>query len=380
MKRALLVIIFLAFNSFLSFIPASYGANLRKDPGIYYNPTILSGNYTLARIKLCNDFKTFNECGLKEVYFLVKSQSYVFYNSTHHRSYFEYDALSLALTIADKFNLTVHAWFVVGRDEFLISQNESYAMRDINNRTSDWIIFYHPDIKTLYLNMVSELIQNYPIKGIHFDYIRYPPSYSYDNYTRQIFKEKYGFDPKDDPENPLWKQWRKDQVTQFVNETYILIKSIDLDKQLSCSVLGDPEAYLQEWPKWESLMIVDFLNVQNYQTYDTVFIRNLEANFKRWNKIVPLKVVVGLYQWEQQGINITTAKEKIKWQITEVFKYGFSGFDLFRDVYLYQFRDILPIEPIEPSQPSFQDWIPKSIAIGLIVLGLALGIYFLWKF
>ncbi|MEM5867502.1 MAG: family 10 glycosylhydrolase [Candidatus Aenigmatarchaeota archaeon] len=379
MKRALLVIIFLAVNSFLSFIPASCGANLRKDPGIYYNPTILSGNYTLAKIKLYNDFKTFNECGLKEVYFLVKSESQVFYNSTYYRSYrFEYDALSLALTIADKFNLTVHAWFVVGRDSFLISQNESYAMRGIDNATNDWIIFYHPDIKTLYLNMIAELIQNYSIKGIHLDYIRYPSYYSYDNYTRQIFKEKYGFDPKDDPENPLWKQWRKDQVSQFVNETYTLIKSIDLDKQLSCSVLGDPENFLQEWPKWESLGIVDFLNVQNYEREDRFFIQNLEDNLKRWNKIVPLKVVVGLYQWELQERSVDLIKEKIKWQITEVFKHGFSGFDLFRDTFLYPYKDAFPIEPVEPSP--FQKWIPISIAIGLIVLGLALGIYFLWKF
>lgn len=115
----------------------------KQKRAIWYNPfhTLIKiidnqtelMNKTEAQIKLWDDFNLYHSLNISDIFFLTVSQFHISYNSVYQTNeYFDYDALALACQTAQHLNLNLHAWFVVGENYYLISQNASHAMIDIN--------------------------------------------------------------------------------------------------------------------------------------------------------------------------------------------------------------------------------------------------------
>src|SRR5262249_34205442 len=69
----------------------------------------------------------------------------------------------------------VHAWISVARDPYLARRHPAWAMTNLaGERSPDWIAPSHEDVRAAVRATVSELLDRFPLAGIHLDYLRYP--------------------------------------------------------------------------------------------------------------------------------------------------------------------------------------------------------------
>jgi dipeptidyl aminopeptidase/acylaminoacyl peptidase/uncharacterized lipoprotein YddW (UPF0748 family) len=85
----------------------------------------------------------------------------------------------------------------------------------------------HPAYAEHFITVVSDLVKNYPVDGIHLDFVRYPETegsvaggygagYNPTNVKR--FNQANNRTGTPSRNDPLWQQWRRDQVTQLVRD------------------------------------------------------------------------------------------------------------------------------------------------------------------
>jgi uncharacterized lipoprotein YddW (UPF0748 family) len=285
---------------------------------------------------------------------------------------YNWDVLKDACKIAEHFNLSIHAWIVVFRDYYLWNQNSTIRMVDINESTSGaegWINPAIREVRDYKLSIINEIIRNYDVKGVHLDYIRYPDDrYSYDNYSRTVFTSEYGFDPKDNPNAQEWYEWRCTQITSFVNETKILVKSFNPQLDVSCAVMpttGSRIWHLQNWEEWADKRLVDHLITMSYTADITEFENWVKNSTQAIDKKVGLMVGIGIFLYADWQ-NRSDILQK-QWNIVR--KYDCEGWVLFRDEFLYNFTDALkhPPELSEPWQdPPANNVQPfQNVAVGV---------------
>ena len=359
-KMAMVLILILA-----SFYPLKFcNAQINERRAIWYHTMDrLPNNYTLASIKIFNDFKLYSDPKYKiyDVFVLTSSMGFAIYNTniSDLSRYFDFDALGLICQIAQQFNISIHAWLD------LQTNKTEWKTKDINNNTSPLGNFAIPEYRQLILNMVKEIIENYPVKGIQLDYIRYDgKNFSYDDYSITTFQSLYGFDPRTNPDNPLWKEWRKQQITTMVNETYILVKAHNLTLELSCDVFPkNSEDVYQDWIYWSQIPIVDFLCPMSYETDKDSFKSDAEYISKNADPRTPILMGIGIWQ-----INGELALEQIG--IAREYKFGFS---FFRDDFLTRIPEIPdPSTPSPTSSPTY--WYNDPKMFGTIIILVVIGI------
>ncbi len=136
----------------------------------------------------------------------------------------------------------------------------------------DWLCPSHPDNHALERDSMLEVLDGYPIEGLHFDYIRYPgPDYCYCNGCRTRFENETGHTvthwpadvraggPLEDP----FLDWRRLQITELVEAVYHAAKARDPEVKLSAAVYGDYDNAFgsvgQDWVDWIDRGIIDAL-------------------------------------------------------------------------------------------------------------------------
>ena len=169
-----------------------------------------------------------------------------------------WDPLAVAIEAARKHRVELHAWVNVfpawrsqryppkeskqlwwTRPEWFMHDAAGDKMiprdRRVNPKVADWYAFLSPgvpEVQKYLAEVCEELVRNYDVDGLHYDYIRYPReitevkeafrtrarklgNWSYDPVSMQRFAEETGVArPDDDPQQ--WFQWRADQVTETV--------------------------------------------------------------------------------------------------------------------------------------------------------------------
>jgi len=154
-----------------------------------------------------------------------------------------------------------------------------------------WLDFGHPDAAAYTVDVLMELVKNYDIDGLHLDRIRFPEfaatrqtprtgaSIGYNAVSVERFQKRFGGGVPE-PGDPVWAQWRRDQVTQVVRRIYL--NAVGLKPRLKVSgafiVYGDgpaadadwvnSEAYwrvYQDWRAWLEEGIIDIAIPMNYK-------------------------------------------------------------------------------------------------------------------
>jgi uncharacterized lipoprotein YddW (UPF0748 family) len=164
-----------------------------------------------------------------------------------------------------------------------------------------WLDFGHPDAAGYSVDVLMHLVRTYDIDGLHLDRIRYPefsatgqtPStganIGYNAVSVWRFQERYGIShdaPPPAPGDPLWAQWRRDQVTNIVRRIYLNALAIRPKLIISASLIafgGGPgpaeeswqsaEAYwrvYQDWRAWTEEGILDIAIPMNYKREEIV--------------------------------------------------------------------------------------------------------------
>ena len=151
----------------------------------------------------------------------------------------------------------------------------------------DWLCPSHPDNFALERDSMLEVVRNYDVDGIHFDYIRYPGSDScYCDGCRVRFQAQTGNTVVNWPSDVLatgalrdaFQAWRRKQITDLVTAVYAGTKAIKPHVKVSAAVWSHyTDVYNQlgqDWVGWIDRGIVDFLCPMDYTAEQPVF-RNL---------------------------------------------------------------------------------------------------------
>ncbi len=108
----------------------------------------------------------------------------------------------------------------------------------------------HPLANAFFTRVALDIIRRYDIDGLHFDYIRYTgEQWGYNPVSVARFNRRYGRTGKPEPTDPLWKQWRRDQVTAIVRKVYANAMAIKPQIAISAALItwGDGPRNTADW-------------------------------------------------------------------------------------------------------------------------------------
>ena len=176
-----------------------------------------------------------------------------------------------------------------------------------------WLDFGHPDAAAYTADVIGHLVQNYDIDGLHLDRIRYPEytlsgqtpttgtNVGYNTTSVERFQIRNGIpvgSPPPAQNNPLWNQWRRDQVTNMVRRVYLNAIAVKPQLKVSGAYIAfggiantnDPtwnsaEAYwrvYQDWRAWTQEGITDIAIPMVYKAEHTATVRPQYDQWDAW--------------------------------------------------------------------------------------------------
>jgi len=158
-----------------------------------------------------------------------------------------------------------------------------------------WIDLGHPKAAAYTADVLTHLVKNYDLDGLHLDRIRYPEftasgqtptsgtNIGYNTTSVARFQQHHGIpvgSPPPSTGDPLWMQWRRDQVSNLVRRVYL--NAIANKPQIKVSgafiafggigttetAWNSAEAYwrvYQDWRAWTEEGIIDLAIPMNYK-------------------------------------------------------------------------------------------------------------------
>ena len=196
---------------------------------------------------------------------------------------YERDQLAACIQAARKHNVEVHPWRVnwrVGRGTEERKAELRKADRMSGSRDGaggDWLCPSDQRNFELEVAAMVEMAEKYPVQGIHFDYIRYANSNfcycekCHGNFERDA-KVKVGNWPEDvlvgGLHHEVFQDWRREQITRVVRETYKRAHALRPDIVVSAAVFCNwPSSRVgigQDAAAWAEEGIVDLLMPMTY--------------------------------------------------------------------------------------------------------------------
>jgi uncharacterized lipoprotein YddW (UPF0748 family) len=199
-----------------------------------------------------------------------------------------------------------------------------------------------PDVIGYTVRVVEDIVRKYDIKGIHYDFIRYPWSgfsgyykrflkdYGYNPVARMRFIEKYAIDPEDIPNRTpstyreLFRDFRRDRINELVQKCSYAIKKIRPNIIISAAVIANApvarKVYFQDWKEWIKRGYLDMVFPMSYSQYMDEFIKYMNVSLDIRNK---LPIYMGVHIKKHTKVKLTAE------QIRLIYKNNFYGFCVF---------------------------------------------------
>ena len=274
------------------------------------------------------------ETGFNRIYLETNEVGVSFYNSSilkpheiYGKPYDEYkDYLDCFVQEAHKLNIEVIAWVQVFRarvtgKELAPCYKEEWLSIDYYGKKCDFFDATNPEVHEFLIEQFSELVSNYSIEGIEYDYIRYDLSdilnypevirdYGYTNISIKQFKELYHYPESEDIKDILksnksryeWVEFKKQRITDFLILSKEKLRDINPSLILTAAVYYDPSyinSYMQDWPKWVDNNIINFVEPMMYQKDTNFFITHdvvifINAILNQEDEYIKKKVIFGV--------------------------------------------------------------------------------------
>ncbi|MFD2044920.1 family 10 glycosylhydrolase [Ornithinibacillus salinisoli] len=215
-----------------------------------------------------------------------------------------FDPLGYLVEKAKENGIEVHAWVIVGPMWHSIyggepedpnhiwntngpdaPEEETWVTQDYNGTVPYWQPYLdlgHPDARDHVVNMVTDIVKNYDVDGVHLDYIRYPEDgKGYNPTSLARFQAETGRDDRPLPSDEEWIAWKVNQVDTLIQRIYAALMAADPAAELSAAVLSwgfddprntdwwdmDPvQRAHQNWKKWVQEGYLDYAYVMNYDS------------------------------------------------------------------------------------------------------------------
>ncbi|MEM9484378.1 MAG: family 10 glycosylhydrolase, partial [Cyanobacteria bacterium P01_F01_bin.116] len=272
-----------------------------------------------SEAKLAEIFDRLAAAGINTVFFESINAGYPIYPSriapqqnplTRH-----WDPLASAVKLGKERGIEVHAWvwlFAAGnrRHNALLNLPANYP-GPLINANPDWAAYdrqgrivpigqdkpfldpANPEVRSYLMRMLQELVNNYDVDGVQFDYVRYPfqdpganRTYGYGTAARLKFRDMTGVDPavlsprnnsslsahEQRRQRQLWQRWtefRVEQVSSFVAEASGMLRQRRPDLTVSAAVFAKPtheriQKIQQDWETWAKRGDVDWIVLMSY--------------------------------------------------------------------------------------------------------------------
>lgn len=146
----------------------------------------------------------------------------------------------------------------------------------------------HPAVQEYLPRVYANLVREYDLDGIHFDYIRYPETegtlgrgsaVGYNPAALARFRRATGRTGTPEPGDEAWVAWRREQVSHVVRRVFLEVKALKPGIVVSASVIpwGAPptgeddfadaapmQRVFQDWHAWLKEGILDLAVPMNY--------------------------------------------------------------------------------------------------------------------
>ncbi len=215
-------------------------------------------------------------------------------------------------TTGGKKRIEVHAWIVAFRTNggTVYSQHSSTPTGSLTTLDNYWITRTntgtepstyaldpgHPLAEDYTVNVAMDLVTNFDIDGIHYDYIRFDANNEGYNPTSVArYNQRYGLSGSPTYTTEQWKQWRRDQITAVVRKAYAKIQLVKpWVKQTVAGVTWNPSPtsstrtafqstrpYYDVYSDWDSWLQEGILDAAMPMTYYDLG-GSYSADWTRW--------------------------------------------------------------------------------------------------
>ncbi|EMR02556.1 hypothetical protein ADICEAN_02308 [Cesiribacter andamanensis AMV16] len=195
------------------------------------------------------------------------------------------DPLQELLEEATAKNIKVFAWFEFGFSAsygdstggLLLQRRPEWASRDRAGKITEkngfqWMNAFHPEVQQFIKDMVLEVVRKYPdLAGIQGDdrLPALPSNGGYDAYTVALYQQEHGGNTPPAHETDYdWIKWRSRKLTLFLKDLVEEVRRANPQSIISMSPSIYPwseENYLQDWPAWQKMGLVDLVIPQVYR-------------------------------------------------------------------------------------------------------------------
>jgi uncharacterized lipoprotein YddW (UPF0748 family) len=240
-----------------------------------------------------------------------------------------FDGLAAVLESAHAAGIEVHAWvnaMPIWRDEtppkdprHVYNQHgpaqtgeANWLTRSPKGETRFPVGYFldpgHPGAAAYLVKVYLNIIRNYPIDGIHFDYIRYPETeermergagVGYNETSLARFRRATGRTDTPAQDDARFTDWRRQQVTQLVRQIYIEAKALNPRLKVTAATIawGKPpkserdfldaspgQRIFQDWNGWLKEGILDMAIPMNYAREADPTVRGWFDGWISWEK------------------------------------------------------------------------------------------------
>lgn len=190
------------------------------------------------------------------------------------------------ITEAQKYNISVYAWFEFGfassmdgsPDSGILAKYPQWAaINNTNQKVVEyglhWMNGYDPEVQDFVSALFLEVARNYDVAGVSADerFPGMPIQAGYDAKTKNMYKKLYGVDPPMGEFDERWWQYRADLLTIFLMDFQ---KQLNKIKKGTVPFVTAPPYYpysmqygCQDWLTWYQLGLAGFYTPQLYN-YD----------------------------------------------------------------------------------------------------------------
>jgi uncharacterized lipoprotein YddW (UPF0748 family) len=210
------------------------------------------------------------------------------------------DRLAQCVAAAKKHGIAVHVWKVnwnlwstcPGELKTKL-RREGRLQVDPSGKTVDYLCPSDPRNQKQELDAMLEVVRNYDVAGVHFDYIRYPDERGcYCSRCRAQFEKqidrKVATWPADVRRGELldpYRQFRRDRITRLVAAVSTQARRIKPRIQISAAVFwhwpSARDSVAQDWPVWIKKGYLDFVCPMAYTPDPAAFEGRVKLT-KKW--------------------------------------------------------------------------------------------------
>jgi len=263
------------------------------------------------------------------------------------------DQIAECLEAAHRWGIKVHVWKVdwnltnAPSDFLATMRQQKRTQKDPAGKDLDWLCPSNPKNFELERDSLLEVVRNYKVDGIHFDYIRYPGSEGcYCDGCRSRFEDSAEIRVKNWPADVIsgdlrqkYQEFRRANITRLVRTVSKEARKIRPGVQISAAVFADwplcRDTVGQDWVTWVKEGSLDFACPMDYTASATQYDQWMTSQSKALGKPYAFRPGIGA------TLDSSMTPDQVAWQVQIGRSHGSSGFILF-NLEEALLRDCLP--------------------------------------